>query len=139
MELRPSGARAWAGELLLAGPVVVVAALKVARLERPGRAMELPQLLTALRGAGRLPQPLARPECLVRATRRFLPWLPPRGMQACLKQSLILLDLWARCGLPGRLHLGIAGGSRAAGRGHAWATAPGFTTEPTGYIEIWNG
>jgi len=126
-------------ETIWAAPVVLISARRVARLERLGQGTALLQLLEALRRVRRLPRLLARPECLARAATRLLPWLPPRGMGPCLKRSLILLDLWARCGVEARLHLGVAGGAAGGGRGHVWVSAPGFPPESGGGLETWSG
>jgi hypothetical protein len=42
-----------------------------------------------------------------------------------MKRSLLLLDLWSRCGLRPRLHLGLRGGGYPGRRGHAWLTRDG--------------
>ncbi len=48
---------------------------------------------------------------------RLLLFLPPYRTGRCVKRSLILLELWSRCGLDPRLHLGFQ-----ARYGHAWVT-----------------
>src|SRR6185436_476137 len=84
----------------------------------------LDELAARLRSTPRFALPLlAHPEWLLAALDRLLPLLPPRGYGRCLKRSLLLLDLWSRCGLRPRLHLAAptarAGGER---EGHAWVT-----------------
>jgi hypothetical protein len=69
---------------------------------------------------------LADPPWLLASVERLLPLLPPWGHGPCLKRSLLLLDLWSRCGLSPRLHLGVRveGGDRRHGA-HAWVTTNG--------------
>ena len=110
-----------AGFFLLALPAIVRAAARVAWLQRR---LPLDELVVRLRAAPRFVLPLSgRPEWLLASLDRCLPLLPPRGYGRCLKRSLLLLDLWSRCGLHPRLHLGVPL-ERAAGRheGHAWIT-----------------
>ena len=114
-----------AGFFALALPAVLRAAARVAWLER---GLPLDELVERLRAPGPfLLRPLARPEWLLATLDRVLPLLPPRRYGRCLKRSLLLLDLWSRCGLRPRLHLAApsAGvGAAQAGRhqGHAWVT-----------------
>ena len=113
----------------LAVLLAVSASLRLRRLE-----CRLPydRLVRELRDASRLPAAAADPVALARAVGRLAPVLPPWGMGLCLKRALLLVHLWARCGLEPRLHLGVF----ADRRGHAWVTAgplssglPGQTTE----------
>ena len=74
---------------------------------------------------------------------RLLRVLPPRGLRPCFKRSLLLLDLWSRCGLEPRLHLGLR---RREDRreGHAWITVadrPDLSAGKGGYTEafVWEG
>jgi hypothetical protein len=48
-------------------------------------------------------------------------WLPVDG-GPCLRRSLVLLDLHARCGLEPRLALAFRPDGAGAGDGHAWLT-----------------
>lgn len=64
-----------------------------------------------------------RPEWLLASLDRLLPLLPPRRYGACLKRSLLLLDLWSRCGLEVRLHLGVRRAGESSHEAHAWVTA----------------
>lgn len=110
--------------LLAALPAIVAASLRLARRERR---LAFDALVAGLRATGRsrpLPPHLARPERLAGAVERLLPWLPPRGHGRCLKRALLLLELWSRCGLEVRLHLGFRAGS-GGGEAHAWLTAEG--------------
>jgi hypothetical protein len=115
---------AWrkAAFFLAAAPVVVATSRRVALLERE---MGLGRLLDRLREPDRpLPARLARPEWLAGTVERLLPLLPPRHCGPCLRRSLILLELWTRCGLEPRLHLGFRLQSPDR-NGHAWLTAVG--------------
>lgn len=87
---------------------------------------------------------LRRPHWLCASVDRMLPLVPLRGFGPCLKRSLLLLDLWGRCELEPRLHLGIRapslGSSWSPGRrsaeGHAWissAVDPAVSTSDQGY------
>jgi len=119
---RDMGKLARAGFLLLALPAVVRGAARVTWL---ARRLPLDELAVRLRTTRRFALPaLARPAWLLATVDRLLPLLPPRDCGRCLKRSLLLLDLWSRCGLQPRLHLG-APLVRAGGRheGHAWVTA----------------
>ena len=110
--------------LLAILPALLAAAVRLARRERR---LPFDALVEELRAAGRarpLPALLARPELLAGAVERLLPWLPPRGHGPCLKRALLLLELWSRCGLEVRLHLGFRAGSGAV-EAHAWLTATG--------------
>ena len=128
----------------LALPAVLRAAARLAWLERR---LPLDDLVERLRSAGPFVlRPLARPEWLLATLDRVLPLLPPRRYGRCLKRSLLLLDLWSRCGLRPRLHL-AAPIARAPGKreGHAWVTvepgvaaampAPALATSSEGFPE----
>lgn len=89
---------------------------------------------------------LRRPEWLAATAERWLPLLKPRKHGPCFVHSMLLLDLWSRCGLEPVLHLG----TRSAGEGmdasearefHAWVTtgAGGPCTSDRGHVEIWQG
>lgn len=106
---------------MLALPLVVGSARRIAALDRE---RSFGQLIVDLRDAGRRPLPhwLARPNRLAETVERLLPLLPPRHYGSCLRRSLVLLDLWTRCGLRPTLHLGFDI-STPERRGHAWLTA----------------
>lgn len=93
--------------------------------------LPLDRAVEELAAAPPLPPVLRDPVAAQELVDRLLPWLPPRGLRPCLKRSLLLLDLWSRCGLAPRFHLGRlpAGGDP---EGHAWVTAdaPGLSTDP---------
>jgi len=85
----------------------------------------LDQLVETLRTTRRLPPRLSRPAVLQDIVNRWYRWLPPRGLRSCLKRSLLLLDLWSRCGLHPEFHLGVAGEGDDR-EGHAWVSADGI-------------
>jgi hypothetical protein len=146
---------------------VVRAALRVSRELARSEVRELPGRLRRVEPFA--VAALARPAWLDGAAARLLPLLPPRRVGRCLKRSLILLDLWSRCGLEPRLHVGVrrkggggAAGGRAEGPGgdpgvvrgetevrdnplaaHAWVTVgdPRLDrrTGPEGWEELWSG
>ena len=120
--------------LLLLLPAVVAASIRTWRLYRK---LPLDQACQALVEVQPLPPPLRDPAGYYRLVNRLLRVLPPRGMGPCFKRSLLLLDLWSRCGLAPRFHLGVR---RSADRreGHAWITVagrPDLSAGETGYIE----
>jgi len=126
------GKLARAAFFLLALPAVARASVRVAWL---ARRLPLDALVVRLRAVPPFAlRPLARPDWLLATLDRLLPVLPPLGHGRCLKRSLLLLDLWSRCGLHPRLHLGVRLGSplqSAGGRheGHAWVTVVAATAE----------
>lgn len=106
--------------LLVAAPFVLRAACRVAWLSRRHGVAELASRLRAA-PPFRL-APLTRPELWRNAVGRLAPLLTGNGRGACYAQSLLLLDLWARCGLVPRLHLSYQGGAGGV-VGHAWVSA----------------
>jgi hypothetical protein len=91
----------------------------------------LPDLVAELRSSPRLPG--LDPELARGVLERLLLVLPPYHTGRCVKRSLILIELWSRCGLDPRLHLGFQ-----ARNGHAWVTTgvSGLETFcPAGIIE----
>ena len=126
--------------LLLLLPTVVAASFRARRLYR-GRPLD--QACRALIEVQPLPLPLRDPAGCLRLVNLLLRVLPPRGLRPCLKRSLLLLDLWSRCGLAPRLHLGVR---RSVDRreGHAWVTVagrPDLSASAPGYTEafVWEG
>jgi hypothetical protein len=107
-------------------PAVVRAAVRCLWWERR---LPLEGLVERLRSTPRFGcAALARPAWLLATLDRVLPLLPPWRYGRCLKRSLLLLDLWSRCGLRPRLHLGVqreGGGGRH--QGHAWVTVDGVS------------
>lgn len=122
-------------------PLVVRSALRVARMARHGDVRSLPPALRRVPPLGIAA--LRRPAWLDAAAVRLLPLLPPRGYGRCLKRSLVLVDLWSRCGLEPRLHLGVRRPGVDALEGHAWVTVgdPRLDrrTGPEGWEEMWSG
>jgi len=127
------------GFALVTGPLVVASALRVARLVRRAPLRELPARLRAVDGG----RSVERAAWLDGVAVRLLPLLPPYGYGRCLKRSLLLLDLWSRCGLEPRLHLGVRRPGESPLEGHAWVTTgvPRLDrrTGPDGWQEMWNG
>ncbi len=116
---------------------VLWAALRLARLDRRHDLRELADRLRAV-NPWRASY-LTNPRYLDGSVSRVLELLPPRRFGPCLKGSLLLLDLWSRCGLDPRIHIGTLKheGERQL---HAWVSLPGSDTpaEPSGYAEIWS-
>ncbi|MCG6964803.1 MAG: lasso peptide biosynthesis B2 protein [Acidobacteria bacterium] len=114
---------------------VVVAAFLVRRLY--GNA-PLDRLAGLLRTGAPFPPALCDPGLHLENVNLLLPLLPPRGLRACFKRSLILMHLWHRCGLEPQLHLGVRPGDSGPRSGHAWVTAAGIPeleVEGDGYRE----
>ena len=135
---------------LVAWPLVARASLRAAwHLRR----LPLDEVITQMRDVSATPGWLRRPRWLAGLTDRLLPFLPPLGYGPCMKRSLLLLDLWGRCGLEPRFHLGIQTGIQTGiehGQSgpcenpsadprelHAWITAGPLST-PSNHFEIWN-
>jgi len=110
-------------------PYVLVAARRVARLEGQ---MGMRQRVDALRMGAPLPVRIADPRMLSGMVNLLLPVLPPFGTGRCYRRSLILLNLWSRCGLEPTLRLGIRPGRGKSIEGHVWLTAAGLDTTPGG-------
>lgn len=122
---------------ILATPAVWRAAWRARRLVR---SLPLDEATLRLAGAPRWRwDALDQPAWLAGTVDRWLPWLPPRGYGACLRRSLALLDLWGRCGIEPRLHLGMA--QDPQGRAfHAWVEARGISAGAGArWDAIWDG
>ncbi|MFV2072119.1 MAG: lasso peptide biosynthesis B2 protein [Thermoanaerobaculales bacterium] len=126
--------------LLLLLPAVLRASFRARRLYR---ALPLDHACRALSEVQPLPLPLRDPAGCLRLVNRLVWVLPPRGLRPCLKRSFLLLDLWSRCGLAPRFHLGVR---HTADRceGHAWVTVagrPDLSAAEPGYTEafVWEG
>ncbi len=106
---------------LLAIPAVARAAARLAWLERR---LPLEDLVARMRATPPFAiSALVRPQWLLATVDRLLFLLPPWRYGPCLKRSLLLLDLWSRCGLSPSLHLGVRrDGERGRHQGHAWVT-----------------
>lgn len=122
-------------------PAVLRAAARVDRERRrlplrdlPGRLRDVPPFAGGW---------LARPADLDALADRLLPLLPPYGAGRCLKRSLLLLDLWSRCGLTPRLHVGVRRPGEGALGAHAWVRtgvpALDRRSGPAGHDELWSG
>jgi hypothetical protein len=107
--------------LLLLFSAVVAASIRTWWLYRR---LPLDKACRALVEAQPLPAPIRDPAGFLRLVNGLLPLLPPRGLRPCLKRSLLLLDLWSRCGLAPRLHIGMRR-SQDQREGHAWVTVAG--------------
>ena len=92
-------------------------------LKRLANRLPFDELLRRLRIAKPYSGRLAEPTLHLRVVNRLLRFLPPSGMGACMKRSLLLLRLWSRCGLAPRLHLGVSHAGEERFRAHAWLTA----------------
>jgi|CXWL01.1.fsa_nt_gi hypothetical protein len=128
------------GAVLAALPYFLWAAARVTWLERR---LELAVLTERLRRVRRFSWVSATlPGDLLALLDWLLPRLPDRSLGPCYRRSLVLLDLWSRCGLEPQLHLGarptVGGGLEA----HAWVTTAagtgheGVFTSSLGYSEI---
>jgi hypothetical protein len=124
---------------LRALPVVLEAALEVRRHSTGTPIHQLPALLRER--ATPLPSRLRRPAELAALADRLAPCLPPRRLGPCLRKSLILLILWARCGLDPRLHLGARKGGPDGARPdfHAWVSAGERIHGRGEHQELWSG
>jgi hypothetical protein len=118
----PPPRRDWAFTLRSA-PTLIAAGRRVAAADRR---LGFGALVASLRapGAPALPRVLAEPARLAAAVDRLLFLLPPREYGRCLRRSLLLLDLWSRCGLAPRLYVAFRT-DHPDRRGHAWVTAEG--------------
>ncbi len=117
----------------LALPFVVRAAVRFCR----HRHRRLDELVRRLRRAApfRLGY-LQNPRYLAGAVDRILALGSRRGR--CWRRSLLLLDLWSRCGLEPQLCLGVA---RSANERqlHAWVTAGEHVDGAASHREVWVG
>ncbi|MEM7583665.1 MAG: lasso peptide biosynthesis B2 protein [Acidobacteriota bacterium] len=125
--------------LVVALPVVVRAALRLSWLNHR---YDLEQLVDRLRAVRPWPPSyLANPRYLGGTAWRLLSLLPPRGFGPCLKHSLLLLDLWSRCGLEPRIHIGTMKAEERP-KFHAWITVadPNLPPQPnpSEYAEVWS-
>ncbi len=116
-------------------PAVLRAALRLYRLNRRHGLQELADRLRAVEPWGA--SYLANPRYLDASVSRLVRVLPPRRFGPCIKRSFLLLDLWSRCGLEPRIHIGTQkrDGERHF---HAWVTVPEAEKQMPGYVEIWS-
>jgi len=102
----------------IAALVIARAAMRLAVLER---SLPLDVLVEHLREAPRLRGRLADPHLYPPLVDRMLRWLPPhRRLGRCVKRSLLLLELWSRCGLAPTFHYGVGHDADGKRRAHAW-------------------
>jgi hypothetical protein len=127
---RLAGGAARAAFLAAAAPAVVRAALRVSRELARSEMREVPGRLRRVRPFA--VAALAHPAWLDGAAARLLPLLPPRRVGRCLKRSLVLLDLWSRCGLEPRLHVGVRRVGRTGPAGGSSARPVGPPGSPAG-------
>lgn len=125
---------------LLTAPAVVRAAWRLRRLESRQR---LDVLVDEMRRVPRFRLGyFMAPQRLAACTDRWLAlwgkWVvrkPYRGR--CLDRSLLLLDLWTRCGLRPNLHLGSVKSAEER-QFHAWVSVPdGPSSGASPHREIW--
>jgi hypothetical protein len=120
----------------LAKTIFFAAALPVilracARVAWHTRRLRLDELAPRLRRVPTLRwHRLRDPYWLLATLDRLVRVLPPWRYGLCMRRSLLLLDLWARCGLRPVLHLGLRRGDEGVHEGHAWVTVAGATGEP---------
>ena len=114
---------------LAALPAILRAAARLAWLDRRCDLSELADRLRAVRPWRE--SYLANPRYLDASAYRLAGLLPPRRHGRCLKHSFLLLDLWSRCGLQPRIHIGTLKGEDGR-RFHAWVTVSGGESVPDG-------
>jgi hypothetical protein len=100
----------------------VAAAYRAGWRVRRGARLPFDRLIEELRKGKPFTGALADPDLHLRVVSRLAPVLPPWPMGGCMKRSLLLLNLWSRCGLEPSLHLGVAPLGEGL-LGHAWLTA----------------
>jgi len=124
---------------VIALPVLLRAALRLSRLDRQHDLEELAERMARVR-PWRLAL-LSNPRYLEACVRRFAGSLPPRRLGPCLKRSLLLLDLWSRCGLQPRIHLGVASSGDGSHSFHAWVSVPAneaWAPAEAKHTELWS-
>ncbi len=116
-------------------PAVVRASLRLSWLNKR---CDLQQLANRLRSVERWNGSfLANPRYLDGSVSRLVSLLPPRRFGSCIKRSFLLLDLWSRCGLEPRIHIGTLKRDDEY-HFHAWVSVPGSDGPPPEYTEIWS-
>ncbi|MEE2778792.1 MAG: lasso peptide biosynthesis B2 protein [Acidobacteriota bacterium] len=106
-------------------------AMRLTRMEKRHR---FDELVVHLRRDSPLPGPFRDPMVYGRVANRLAHYLPPRRMGYCIKRSLWLVNLWTRCGLEPKIHIGLQRTGPNL-QGHAWLTLEGqsgaaFDLEP---------
>ena len=134
------------GFFLIALPAVLRAAWRLRRLASRRR---LDQLVDELRRVPRFRhRRLMDPQRLAACADRWVtlrsmtfgsPWLGKSPQGPCYQRSLLLLDLWARCGLHPELQLGAV--QHRQGRHlHAWVTTEGGPAcGVSAHAVVWTG
>ncbi len=117
-------------------PAVVRAALRLHLLNRRCGLRELADRLRAVEPWGA--SYLANPRYLDASVSRLVRLLPPRRFGPCIKRSFLLLDLWSRCGLEPRIHIGTRKKSDGERHFHAWVTVSGIEPQRSKFVEIWS-
>ncbi len=120
---------------VVALPAVARASLRLCRLNKR---CDLRQMADRLRSVERWDGSfLANPRYLDASVSRLVSLLPPRRFGPCIKRCLLLLDLWSRCGLEPRIHVGTR---KLDGEHHfhAWVSVSGCDSQPPEYVEIWS-
>jgi hypothetical protein len=121
---------------VLALPALVRAAWHLRRLSHE---RNLQKLTDGMRQGRPFRSPFLRaPLYHAALAERLVRWLPPRAWGPCLKKSLLLLELWTRCGLNPTLHLGaqIQGPRHDF---HAWIQANDLQHGRGRHEELWSG
>ena len=126
--------------LTLALPALVRAAVRV---HWHGRRLDPRRLPTRLRRTPLFRYALLqRPDRLATFAAILVRLIPSRRRHSCVEHSLLLLDLWSRCGLEPRIHYGVrlSPTDRAA---HAWVSTDELPSGPAGSSlgcePIWSG
>lgn len=81
---------------------------------------------------------LRRPHYHAALAERLIRLLPPRHWGPCLKKSLLLMELWTRCGLEPTLHLGAQLRSSRQFEFHAWISAGDLVYGRQDHEELWS-
>lgn len=69
---------------------------------------------------------------------KLVAFLPPRRWGPCLKKSLLLMELWTRCGLSPKLHLGAQIRQGGNFDFHAWISAGELVYGRVDHEELWS-
>jgi hypothetical protein len=116
--------------------VLFAVARAAARVTIAERRLGLEAAAVSLRRTA-LRRPRAEADALLSAVDDLLPYLPPRRrLGACYKRSLLLLDLWSRCGLEPRLHLGVRVDADGNAEAHAWVSTTETTDAGLDFVEV---
>jgi len=135
------GVKTKTGELASKALAALAVSLVSIRVAFWARRLPIHELPARLRRVSTLPGPLRSPAGFAWACRRFAGHLPPSDYGPCLRQSLLLVDLMARCGIETTLHCGVRKSGESL-EGHAWVSVPdggglGQEAVPADFREIW--